>query len=222
MRDPPAGDLTNREHGNLGPMTVEVFLWQAPRDLDAEQAAQLVATWQAAGGDPAASPFEPSTDIGWFARELTEGARGLEIVTDATPRVTRVPIWASGSDEAPARVVGIGLPPGTPDSVLDDIVGLAAKYDLILFDARSGSLHRPLELLAAYASATFWPRGAIRAAVAGMVGVVIAVVAWTIGIPLVSGLLALIGAFLALMAVVTFVPEIRRLAGRRSDPPPRA
>lgn len=53
-----------------------------------------------------------------------------------------------------------------------------------------------LEEMAAYASATFWPRGAIRAAVAGAVGGLLAVGAWLIGIPLLSGVLVLIGGFL--------------------------
>ena len=49
----------------------DLYAWAAPRDLSDEAAAALVEGWQAAGGDPAASPFEPSTDVGWFYQELT-------------------------------------------------------------------------------------------------------------------------------------------------------
>jgi Flp pilus assembly protein TadB len=68
---------------------------------------------------------------------------------------------------------------------------------------------RPLDALAAHASATFWPRGAIRAAVVGGLGGIVAVVALGLGIPLVSGLVAIVGGFLLLMAVVTFAHEGR-------------
>ena len=78
-----------------------------------------------------------------------------------------------------------------------------------MFDTRSGRIHRPLEELAAEASATFWPRGAVRAAVAGSAGAVLAIGAWLVAIPLVSGLLVLVGGFLAVMAVYTFVHEAR-------------
>ena len=63
--------------------------------------------------------------------------------------------------------------------------------------------------MAAQASADFWPAGAIRAAVVGGIGLVAAIVAWNAGIPIVSGLIAIVGAFMALMAIVTFVAEGR-------------
>ena len=42
---------------------------------------------------------------------------------------------------------------------------------------RSRRLHRPLDEMSAYPSATFWPADAIQAGVAGGAGAVIAVVA---------------------------------------------
>ena len=64
--------------------------------------------------------------------------------------------------------------------------------------------------MAAHASATFWPAGAIQAAAAGGAGGAIAVVAWFLGIPLLSGLLVIVGAFLFLGAVYTFIHEGRK------------
>ena len=46
--------------GTLEHMAFDLYVWSEPRDLDADAAEALVRTWQAAGGDPAASPFEPS------------------------------------------------------------------------------------------------------------------------------------------------------------------
>src|SRR6185436_19074073 len=116
-----------------------------------------------------------------------------------------LPIWLSGTDEPPARVVGVRMSPATSREAIDTIFSLAAKYDLVLFDARSGRVHLPLEEMAAHASATFWPAGAIQAAVAGGIGGAVAVGACLLGIPLLSGLVALAGGFMFVMAVFTFV-----------------
>ena len=204
-------------------MTFDLYAWQEPRDLDADEAAAMLESWHAAGADPSQSPFEPSTNVGWFYRELKADAPGLDAVTDAVPRESKAPIWLAGSDEAPARLVAIRLPQSAAD-VIDEIYSLAMKYDLVLFDARNRRIHLPLEEMSEYASATFWPRGAIQAAVAGIAGGVIAIVAWTLGIPLISGLVALAGGFMFVMAVYTFVHESRKAVGSRrggSEPPSR-
>jgi hypothetical protein len=206
-------------------VSFDLYVWASPRDLDDDRAAALLDAWQDAGGDPSESPFEPSSDVGWFHRELMNDEPGLETSSDAVPNPSRTPIWLSGTSEPPARVVAIRLPPGTERDVLDSIFGLAAKYDLVLFDARSRRVHLPLEAMAAHASATFWPGGAIQAAVAGGIGGVIAVVAWSLGIPFLSGILVLIGGFMFVLAVFTFIHEGRKaMKARRTreEPPPGA
>ncbi len=151
-------------------MTFDLYVWQSPRDLDDERAAALLKSWQDRGGDPSQSPFEPSNDVGWFYRELMKDVPGIDVSSDAVPNAGAGPLWLSATDEPPARVVAMRLPPGTTDEILELIFGLATKYDLVLFAARSGALHLPLGEMAAYASATFWPGGAIQAAVAGGAG----------------------------------------------------
>ena len=185
-------------------MTFDLFVWKSPRDIDAAAAELLLKSWQDAGGDPQKSPFEPSTDVGWFYRELMKDLPDLETTSDAVPNPSSVPILLSPSNEPAARVVALRLS-GTPGDELDVIFGLGAKYDLVVFDARSARLHLPLDALAAHAKATFWPAGAIQAAVAGGVGGVIAVVAWILGIPLISGAFVLAGGFMFAMAFYTFI-----------------
>ena len=92
----------------------------------------------------------------------------------------------------------------------------------MVFDARSRRVHLPLEEMAAHASATFWPGGAIQAAVAGGIGGAIAVGAWFLGIPVLSGLLVVVGGFMVVMAVYTFIHEGRKTArnGRTGGDPP--
>jgi hypothetical protein len=132
------------------------------------------------------------------------------------------PIWLATTQEPSARVVGISVAPTAPRDTLATIFSLATKYDLVVFDARSRRVHLPLEEMAAHASATFWPAGAIQAAVAGGIGGAIAVVAWFLGIPVLSGLLVVVGGFMVVLAVYTFIHKGRKTARNRTggEPPP--
>jgi hypothetical protein len=202
-------------------MTFDLYVWASPRELDDEQAASLVDAWQAAGGDPGASPFEPSTDVGWFHRELMKDAPWLEVSSDAVANPSTRPIVLSTTDEPPTRVVAIRLGPRASLHDLNEIASLAAKYDLVLYDARDGRVRFPLEEMAAYANAAFWPAGAIQAAVAGGVGLAIAVAAWLIGIPVLSWILILVGGFLFVTAIFTFVHAGWTALARRRTRGPR-
>ena len=115
------------------------------------------------------------------------------------------------------------LRPETSGEAVDDIFSLAVKYDLVVFDPRAHRVHLPLDEMAAYASATFWPGGAVQAAVAGGFGLVLAIVGWFLPIPIVGWILIIVGGFLFVMAVFTFVHEGRaalRARRSRSDTPP--
>ena len=191
-------------------MAFDLYVWKSPRDLDAGRTEALLKGWQDTGSDPGTSPFEPSADVGSFHRELMKEVPGLVVSTDAVPNPSTAPIWLASTGQPPARLVVISLAPTAPRGTLEAIIGLAAKYDLVLFDARSRRVHLPLGETAADAGATFWTGGAMRAAVVGGLGVVIAVVAWFLGSPLLSGLLVVVGAFLVAMAVYTFIHEGRK------------
>lgn len=198
-------------------MTFDLYVWKSPHGLDDDEADMLLTSWHEAGGDPANSPFAPSTDVGWFYREVINDLPDIEASSDIEPHRSARPVWLSANDqEPPARVVGMRLSPSTTEDELETIVGLAAKYDLVLFDTRSRRVHLPLAAMAAHASATFWPAGAVQAGVAGSAGGAIAVVAWLLGIPLLSGLLMLAGVFMFAMAVFTFIHEGRRAVTARS------
>ncbi len=47
-------------------MTFDFYIWKSPRDLDTDQTETLLTTWHEDGSEFAKSPFEPSTDVGWF------------------------------------------------------------------------------------------------------------------------------------------------------------
>ena len=196
-------------------MEYDLYVWEAPRDLDAAGAAGLVQGWEAEGGDPAASPFEPSSNTGWFAREMARDAPSVELLTDSPAWTARGPIWVQTEPAPPARVVAMRLGPASSRADLEEILGLATKYDLVLYDARHGRVTQPLEAMSEYASATFWPGGAIRSIVIGLVALVVTVVAWIAGIPILSGLIAAVGGFMVVLIVVTLVAEARGAMARR-------
>jgi hypothetical protein len=124
----------------------------------------------------------------------------------------------SGSNEPPARVVVIRDYPSVASEVHGDVLSLATKYDLAVFYPSGPNgpvLQFPLQALEEHASATFWPAGARQAAVAGVGGAILAAVAWVIGIPIASGILVVVGVFLAALSVLTFIWEGRRAMARR-------
>jgi hypothetical protein len=195
----------------------ELYVWKSPRGLDADEAAGIVRNWQQLGADPAHAPFEASDDVTWFFRELIRDEPELDITTDATPIYGRLPVWLAGaaSDEpAPkTHVAVVHMPAGLTREVLESIFGLATKYDLVVFDPHRNRVYEPMAEMAKYASATFWPRGAIRTVVAGVIGLAIAVGSWVVGIPILNVVGVLVGGFLVVLCVVTLAFEARRLIG---------
>ena len=201
-------------------MRHDLYAWAGPRDLTAEDAADRIEQWEARGGDPADAPFEPSSDVAGFYRELEHDMRdlpGFEILADAEPHRGRGPVWLQTDPAPPAHIVAVRLPRGSESAlreVLNDVYGIGTKFDLILLDASNGVIHEPMAEMAGYADATFWPTGAIRSAVAGGGGFVVAIAAYLIGIPIVSGLVMIVGLFLFVLSVAVFVDYLRKARSR--------
>jgi len=214
--DPAVQTKMSGEEGRS--MAFDVVVWSSPRDLDPDAAGAPVRRWLDEGGDPAASPFEASSDIGWFVRELRNDLPDIDVVSDAVPTASSRPVWLATDPEPAARVAAIRLArDGRVRDELESIFGLATKYDLIVYEAGRHRVTRPLQVMADHASATFWPRGAIQAGVAGAVGLVLAAAGWLLPIPIVGWILILVGGFLFAMAVFTFVHEGRASMARRRD-----
>jgi hypothetical protein len=197
-------------------MRFDIYAWAAPRDLSVEDAVARIEAWEAEGGDPATAPFEPSSDVSGFYMEVEHDLREmaeLHVVADAEPHTGRGPVWLRTDPSPPAHVAAIRLPRTTPDELRDAlsiVYGTATKFDLVFLDANQGRIHRPLAEMSAYASSTFWPMGAIRAVIVAIVGLLAAIGAYVIGIPIVSGLVIIVGVFLAVLSVVTLVAEARK------------
>jgi hypothetical protein len=200
----------------------DIYVWTAPRDLDTDAAAELITTWEAAGGDPAQSPFEPDSDVGWFHRELTRDLPWLQVKSDAVPSTSKLPIVLSPEPEPPARVISIRLPRDDVPALreaLEEVYSLALKYDAFVYEPARGVLHEPNREMAEYASATFWPNGAIRTVVAIVIGMTVAVGAWIVGIPLLSGGITLFAVAMVAIFVWTLIAEGRTALKRRGERP---
>ena len=197
-------------------MRFDIYAWAAPRDLSAEDATARIEEWEAGGGDPAKAPFEASSDVAGFYREVEHDLRGaaeFAIVADAEPHTGRGPVWLQTDPAPPAHVAAIRLPRTTPDELreaLSIVYGTATKFDLVFLDANQGVVHQPMAEMSAYASATFWPYGAVRSIVVGGVALVVAMAAYLIGVPILSGLVIVVGVFMAVLSVVTLVAEARK------------
>jgi len=210
--------MAMRHHvGMLAIGDSDLYAWAEPRDLSDEAAAELVEGWLAAGGDPAASPFEPRTDVAWFYRELTKAWPDIDAVSDGAPNTRSRPIFLETDDPPPARVVAIRLTRERGDIELDEVFGLAMKYDLLIYDPSRKHLGQPLAAMSALASATFWPRGAVQSVVAGLVGIGVAVGAWVASIPIVSGVVVVIGVFFVVLTAAVLGSETRKWWRRRRD-----
>jgi hypothetical protein len=200
-------------------MAFDIYVWSEPRDLEADAAEALIRTWQESGGDPFASPFEPTTDVGWFYRELTKDLPDVDAMSDGEPNTTSRPIWLAPEPDQYARFVGVNVPRNDPDlarEVLEEVFSLAVKYDVVVYEPARGIIRRPQAEVADYASSTFWPGGAIRTVIAIVIGVAVVVGAWAVGVPLVSGIVALFAAFMVAIFAFTLVVEGQKARKRRS------
>jgi hypothetical protein len=144
----------------------------------------------------------------------------LEVSSDAVPKASRLPIVLSTEDEPPARVMAIRLPredAAAAHEALEEIYSLAVKYDTVVYEPARAAIHQPQREMAEYASATFWPRDAIRTVVAIVIGLGVGVLAWQLGVPLLSGGIALFALFMVAIFVVTLVSEGRKALARSND-----
>jgi len=191
----------------------DLYVWSNPRGLDAATAGAMIDRWLAEGGDPAKSPFEATSDIAWFYRELRHDSPQLELVSDAGENPNTRPVWLQSDEPAQARLVAMRLENATAEDA-QEILSLAVKYDLVIYNPRQGTVREPQAEMSAYASRTFWPGGAIRTILAAGIALLVIAGAWLIGIPILSGLVIVFAAVMFAIFVWTLIAEVRRASRR--------
>jgi hypothetical protein len=91
------------------------------------------------------SAFEPSDDLLRFYDELVERypVLGWDGIEEADGALYTWGVTAERSD----RLVGLNFTWSVPGEVIDDVVALARKLDLVLYDPQGLDFHSPAELV---------------------------------------------------------------------------
>src|SRR5688572_6927935 len=116
-------------------MSMDLYLWKAPVTDDPDEAKALLDRYY---DKRDTSVFEPSGDIAAYAREL----RGLhsddpgDFDQDACP-------WASLPFEETDRFLALNIRWSADNQALDDIVALARKHELVIYDPQGPSVYLP-------------------------------------------------------------------------------
>lgn len=187
-------------------MSGTLFVWKAPRVPDEDAAARLVREYLETGDDRA---FESSPDVLSFYDEVVGLHPPPETVGGAEDRVT----WAS-TPERSDRIVEVDYAWSAPSEFLDDVARLARERGLVLYDPQGPTLYDPDDP----GDATYVPnaREVARVVLLVVVDVVVAAVAWYASITIVSWVVVVVAAFLAVMGVATLVVYARDALRRRS------
>ena len=104
-------------------MSMTLILWKAPVVSDPDEAKALLTPWYINGDE---SAFEPSPDLARVCEMLVQ-TYPLEPASDPTNP------WADGV-ECTDRLLTLSLRWGVESRILADVVVLARKFDLVLYD----------------------------------------------------------------------------------------
>lgn len=176
-------------------MAGTLIVWKAPHPESDEDAARLLADYHATGDE---SAFQASKDVRAFyddvlARWPPRGDEGSAPTWSSTPQ---------GSD----RVVSLDYSWSAPDELLDDIDRLARRHELVLYDPQGPNVHVPgVEDEPPAVDA----REVGRVAAIGVAAVAVALAAWFASILVISWVVIVVAAFLALGAAGTLVHYAR-------------
>jgi hypothetical protein len=177
-------------------MSFDLIVWKEPAVTTEEEAGSLVHRFSESG-DP--SMFHASKDVSSFYDELLQHCPALESFDDDDRRASESP-W-SVTPERSDRVIELNIRWRAPDAMVDTMVELARKYQLVLYDPQGPTLHSPV--------ADDGPpdiAGQVKQAlIAGAVGLLLIVAGTLIPIRLLGWPIIGIGGFLVLMTVYTLV-----------------
>jgi hypothetical protein len=172
-------------------MSMDLYAWKSPAVTDTDEAQGLLALDDK-------SVFAASNDVTGFLAELLERLPPLEALSEDELEAAATP-WAV-SPEASDRLVALSLRWSAADEDLDTIVELACKYELVLYDPQGPSFHSPVDDDDEPYSPGFGEY--VRGALLVLFGAALAIGAWTLSIPILSWVLVLVGAFVALVALL--------------------
>lgn len=178
-------------------MSMDLFVWKGPLVSSEDEANELL------DRDP--DGFEASDDVSRFYDELLARYPALESFSDE--ELETAPTFWSVTPERSERVIAMNLQWRVSDDMLDAIVELAEKHELVLYDPQGPTVHVPGET----------DTGPIRrdplvlrqALIGLLIGAALVVGGLVVPIPVLDWIAIGIGAFLVLMAVYSVVVWLR-------------
>jgi hypothetical protein len=182
-------------------MSMSLYVWKSPVLDDEDEAKRLLALEDE-------SVFEPSVELGEFARELLErfpspGSLGAdELRRGATP-------WAD-TPQVSDRLVVLSIRWSADDGDVDAVVALALEHGLVVYDPQGPNFYSSTE------DERYSPGVGefVRGSAVGLVGVLVALIGWKLSLPVLSWFFILVGGFITIVAVVSLFATARELAGR--------
>ena len=97
------------------------------------------------------------------------------------------------------RMVDLSFTWSVPGEVLDEVVALAQKHDLVLYDPQGPDFHSPAELVVEPLRRD--PAVLRQALVGSLIGVAVLVVGLVLPLPVLDWILIVIGAFIVVMGI---------------------
>jgi hypothetical protein len=187
-------------------MTYDLLVWKSPVVSDQDVARAMVDVWLA----DERGPFEASGDVSRFYDALLAKYPPLESLTQELHDTSRSSPWAQ-TPERSDRVVAMSFVWSVPGEVIDDVFALAREHGLVLYDPQGPDIHLP-----GGSDEAARREGFTWATLVGIAGALLAIVAWRLSIPILSGVLVVVGAALALMAIATVIHVARESLAARS------
>lgn len=178
-------------------MSFDLYAWKRPLPSSEDEALTLVE------GDETA--FESSEDLLRFYDDLLERYPvlewdGVEELDDAQPTWG---VTAGRSD----RLVGLNFTWSVPGEVLDEVVELALKHELVLYDPQGPSFHSPAELVV---EPTRRDPAVLRQALVGtLIGAVVLGVGIVLPVPVLDWILIVVGGFIVVMGIFSVAAWVR-------------
>jgi hypothetical protein len=178
-------------------VSFDLYAWKRPLPSSEDEALALIE------GDE--NVFESSEDVLRFYADLLERYPVLEwdgVEEHDDARST----WGVTADRSD-RLVGLSFTWSVPGEVLDEVVGLALKHELVLYDPQGPSFHSPAELVV---EPTRRDPAVLRQALVGtLIGAAVLAVGIVLPVPVLDWILIVIGGFMVVMGVFSVAVWLR-------------
>jgi hypothetical protein len=171
----------------------------AARELPLEDALQLVRLNAERG-----SPKYEKAALRWLEQYLTQGSRRR--VTVLPGIATHLPP-GSVTGERSDRIVGLNFTRRVPGEALDEVVALARKLELALYDPQGPNFHSPAELVI---EPTRRDPAVLRQALVGtLIGAAVLGLGIVLPVPVLDWILIVVGGFIVVMGVYSVAVWLR-------------